>query len=154
MKWLPKDIQTFLSAREYVDTAVVPLVSLSFDKDMAQSGSNTEFITLLTNYLEKQFTGRILLLPPFTYIKDDDITENAKSLKNWEEHLQRSEMKHIFYITSESDWKKQEEQLSGTLIWLPSLPLDALNESQKLSMIESQVKQLLSLFTSKWHENL
>lgn len=47
-----------------------------------------------------------------------------------------------------------ENQLSGSLIWLPALPLEHLNDSQKISMIESQVKQLLKLFTQKWQENL
>ncbi len=66
----------------------------------------------------------------------------------------KSEFKHIFYITSESEWKMQEENLDGSLIWLPSLPLEHLQDSQKISMIESQVKQILNLFTRKWKENL
>ena len=47
-----------------------------------------------------------------------------------------------------------KNKLDGSLIWLPSLPLEHLNDSQKISMIESQVKQLLNLFTRKWQENL
>lgn len=154
MKWISKDIETYLSAKEYVDTAVIPLFSLAFDNEMSQSASNAEFITLLTNYLERQFTGRLVLFPPFTYLKNDESENILNQLKNWEENIEKNEFKHIFYITSESDWKLHEDKLSGSLIWLPSLPLSTLNEQQKNSMIESQVKQLLDLFTRKWHENL
>jgi hypothetical protein len=44
-------------------------------------------------------------------------------------------------------------ELAGDVIWLPSIPLEHMNEPQKLSVIDSQVKQLLVLFTQKWHEN-
>jgi hypothetical protein len=74
-------------------------------------------------------------------------------MKKWEENIKKNEFKHIFYITSESDWKLHEKDLTGSLIWLPSLPLEHLNDQQKISLIESQVKQLLSLFTQKWQEN-
>jgi hypothetical protein len=153
MKWVSKDIETYLAAKEYVDTAVIPLVSVSFGNEMMQSASSAEFITLLTSYLERQFTGRLLLLPPFTYFKSDHPEDIVLQMKKWEENIEKNEFKHIFYITSESDWKLHEKDLTGSLIWLPSLPLEHLNDQQKISLIESQVKQLLSLFTQKWQEN-
>jgi hypothetical protein len=153
MKWVSKDIETYLTAKEYVDTAVIPLYGVSFGNEMRQSASGAEFITLLTSYLERQFTGRLLLLPPFTYLKSDHPEDIVQQLKKWEENIEKNETKHIFYITSESDWKIYEKELKGSLIWLPSLPLEHLNDQQKISMIESQVKQLLSLFTQKWNEN-
>jgi hypothetical protein len=153
MKCVSKDIETYLAAKEYVDTAVIPLVSVSFGNEMMQSASSAEFITLLTSYLERQFTGRLLLLPPFTYFKSDHPEDIVLQMKKWEENIKKNEFKHIFYITSESDWKLHEKDLTGSLIWLPSLPLEHLNDQQKISLIESQVKQLLSLFTQKWQEN-
>jgi hypothetical protein len=120
---------------------------------MKQSASAGEFITLLTGYLERQFTGRLLLLPPFTYLKSKNGESTISDLKDWEADLVKGEVKHIFYITSEIDWRSWEEELTGTVIWLPSIPLEHMNESQKLSVIDSQVKQLLDLFTQKWHKN-
>jgi hypothetical protein len=153
MKWVSKDIETYSTAKEYVDTAVIPLYSVSFGNEMKQSASSAEFITLLTTFLERQFTGRMMLVPPFTYLKSDHPEDNFQQLKKWEANIEKHEFKHIFYITSEIDWKNFEKELNGSLIWIPSLPLEHLNDSQKISMIENQVKQLLSLFTQKWHEN-
>nr|WP_263325913.1 YpiF family protein [Neobacillus sp. Marseille-Q6967] len=154
MKWISKDIETYNSAKEYVDTVVIPLCALSFGNEMKQSSSNIEFISLLTNYLERQFTGRLVLMPSFTYLKSSNMEETLVQLRQWEAAVQNSDFKHIFYITSEPDWKMVEDKLSGGLIWMPSIPLEGLNDSQKASIIESQVKQILSIFTRKWQENL
>ena len=120
---------------------------------MKQSATASEFITLLTGHLERQFTGRLLLLPPFTYLKSQNGENTINDLKDWEASLEKGEFSHIFYITSEIDWRKREEELTGTVIWLPSIPLEHMSDSQKLAVVDSQVKQLLDLFTEKWHEN-
>jgi hypothetical protein len=153
MRWTPQEIETYLNAREYIDTAVVPLMSISFGDEMKESAALTEFITLLSNHLERQFTGRLVLFPPFTYLKMEGNERALNELKNWETNIEKSEFKHIFYITSESNWKMHEEKFAGSFIWIPALPLENLTDSQKHSMIDSQVKQLLNLFIQKWHEN-
>ncbi|MGG1675149.1 YpiF family protein [Neobacillus sp. NRS-1170] len=154
MKWIPQEVETYLNAKEYVDTAVVPLYSVSVGGEMKQSAAAAEFITLLTTHLERQFTGRIVLFPPFTYLKNDRTEKVFNELLNWESSIFQSEFKHVFYITSEIDWRESLEKLKGSLIWLPAIPLDQMSDSQKLTIIDSQVKQLLTLFTQKWHENM
>lgn len=154
MKWIPQDVETYLSAREYVDTAVIPVYSVSVGGEMKQSAAMAEFITLLTSHLERQFTGRLILFPPFTYLKNDKSDKVLSDLQNWGETIAKSEFKHIFYITSEVEWRAQENELGGSLIWLPSLPLEHMNETDKMEMVDSQVKQLLNLFTQKWHDNV
>lgn len=153
MKWIPQEVETYLNAKEYVDTAVIPVYSLSFGEEMKQSAAAFEFISLLTGYLERQFTGRILMFPPFTYLKSNNMEQVMSELLKWEETVLQSEFKHIFYITSELDWRMYENRMGGSLIWLPALPLGNMSESQKIELIESQVKQLLSIFTQKWSNN-
>jgi hypothetical protein len=154
MKWTPQDIETYLNAKEYVDTAVIPLFSVSIGEEMKQSAAAAEFINLLTGYLERQFTGRLLLFPPFTYLNSKNGDRILSDLKDWEASLVKGEIHHIFYITSDIDWRDREKELKGTLIWLPAIPLEHMNDSQKVAIIDSQVKQLLGLFTQKWHENV
>ncbi|WP_342351985.1 YpiF family protein [Neobacillus soli] len=153
VKWIPEDVDTYLNAKEYVDTAVVPLYSVSVGGEMKQSAAEAEFITLLTGLLERQFTGRLLLFPPFTYLKDEKSERVLSDLQKWEDNISKGEFKHIFYITSDIDWRMREDQLSGSLIWLPSLPLEQMSDSQKVEMINSQAKQILILFTQIWHKS-
>ncbi|WP_423407230.1 YpiF family protein [Heyndrickxia sp. MSNUG] len=150
MKWVAADIEMYQKAAEYVDTAIIPLMPVSFDSDMKQSASMAEFIGILTGQLEKQFKGRIFLLPAFVYIKGH--SGNLKTLQEWEKTLLDKQFKHLFFVTSDSSWRQQENEMSGTLLWLPSLPLEHMQDQQKVSIVEDQVKQLLTLFTEKWEQ--
>ena len=151
MKWIAQDIDTYLNAKEYIDTAIVPLYSLSLGNEMKQSAEMGEFISLLSAHLERQFTGRVLLFPPFTYLKNDFSEKVINELNKWEDYIIQSEFKYVFYLTSESDWKLYEGGMTGTVLWLPALPLKEMTDSQKMSVIDSQVKQLMNLFTQKWN---
>ncbi|XJZ26035.1 YpiF family protein [Bacillota bacterium Lsc_1132] len=153
MKWVAKDIKMYMKAKEYIDTAVIPLLPVSFGQDMKETASMTEFITLLSALLERQFTGRILLLPPFTYLKADENEQAVSELKNWTETVKYSGFKHVFYLTSESRWKMLEDDLDGSLLWVPALPIDQLEDFQKWSIMESQAGQLFNFFTRKWQDN-
>ncbi|MGA9225331.1 MAG: YpiF family protein [Mesobacillus sp.] len=150
MKWVAADIEMYQKAAEYVDTAIIPLLPVSFDSDMKQSASMAEFVGILTGQLEKQFKGRIFLLPAFVYIKGH--SGNLNTLQEWEKTVLDKQFKHLFFVTSDSSWRQHENELSGTLIWLPSLPLEHIQDQQKVSIVEDQVKQLLTLFTEKWEQ--
>ncbi len=150
MKWVAEDAEMYQKAAEYVDTAIVPLLPVSFGEDMKQNASMAEFIGILTTQLEKQFKGRIFLLPGFVYIKGQE--GNVGALQGWENTLLDKQFKHVFYITSDLNWRQYEKELSGNLLWLPSLSLEHMQEQQKVAIVEDQVKQLLSLFTEKWQE--
>lgn len=153
MKWVSQDMDMFLNAREYVDTAVLPLFPVSFGGDIKQAVAMTEFIQLLSVPLERQFKGRLIMLPGYSYMKS---TRNEKLLEDvieWENELYNNGFKHVYYVTSDSFWKSLENELKGGLIWLPSLPLLGVDESYKNTLLEDQVKQLMQLFMQKWQEN-
>ncbi len=68
LKWIVKDVEQFEQAREYVDTGVIPLLSISAAKEMKMVVEQGEFIELLSMELEREYKGRVLLLPAFTYL--------------------------------------------------------------------------------------
>lgn len=90
------------------------------------------------------------MLPGYSYLKSVSEDKLVSDLKSWEEEFFDKGFKHVLYITSDSSWKAFEDQLNGGLIWLPSLPLENMDESYKNSILEDQVKQLLNLFVQKW----
>lgn len=151
MKWIPQDIELYLKSKEYIDTAVIPLIPITFGEDMKHAASMAEFINLASALLERQFTGRILLLPPFTYLSVEDQEKKLADLGAWVSALKDNQIKHIFFLTSDSEWKMHDQNLES-LIWIPALPLENLEDSQKKPLVDSQVKQILTLFTKKWHD--
>ncbi|NMD70328.1 YpiF family protein [Bacillus sp. DNRA2] len=154
MKWNPQDVEIFQKAKEYVDTAVIPLLPVTMnDSEMGQAASMSEFISLLSGQLERQFKGRIMLFPGYAYLKEWEQEKLKDDVGAWETALLENGFSHIFYITSDLFWKSIETHLKGSLIWLPAIPMETMQDAQKLSVVESQVKQLLMLFTEKWSEN-
>jgi hypothetical protein len=151
MKWIPHDIEQYQKAQEYIDTAVIPLIPVAFGMEMKQAASMSEFATLVSTLLERRFTGRILLLPPFTYLKDHETKYDE--LEKWTSELEKNQLKHAFFITCDSEWKAQENKFKDLLIWIPAIPLENLEDSQKFSIVESQVQQLSDIFSRKWKEN-
>lgn len=150
MKWVAKDIDMYLGAKEYVDTVVLPLLPVSFGEDIKQTASMTEFISLLSGQIERQFKGRLFMLPGYTYMKNNSEEKLLEYVKGWEEEFIKQGFKHVFYVTSDSDWKTREDNLQGSLIWLPYLPLEHMDENYRNSILDDQVKQMINLFIKKW----
>ncbi|MDM5211899.1 YpiF family protein [Peribacillus sp. NJ4] len=148
MKWTAKDLDMYMQSKEYVDTVLIPLVPLSFGAQMKQTGSMNEFLTILSLELEKQMKGRILLLPTFHYLSDE--LDKIKRLKGWANEVKENNFKHVFFLTSDFEWKKEERELENNLVWIPAVPLEGLEIEQAREMINQQVLQILDIFTYNW----
>ncbi|MBE4910271.1 YpiF family protein [Bacillus luteolus] len=154
MKWVTRDIDLYLQAKEYVDTAIIPLIPVTWENDVKTTVAMGEFITILTNEMERQFKGRIILFPPFTYTARESVESRIERLTTWTSELSERGMKYFFFVSSDSIWKQHEEQLeTGSLIWLPSLPLEYVEEKYKQAMLQDQMKQLITIFMSIWQKS-
>ena len=105
LKWIVKDVEQFEQAREYVDTGVIPLLSISAAKEMKMVVEQGEFIELLSTELEREYKGRVLLLPAFTYLVESQKNEKGR-LQEWTNHLRSEGFKHIAYVTSDFHGKR------------------------------------------------
>ncbi|MFF2456399.1 YpiF family protein [Peribacillus simplex] len=148
MKWTAKDLDMYMQSKEFVDTVLIPLVPLSFKGQMKQSGSMNEFLTILSLEIEKQMKGRILLLPTFHYISDE--MDKVERLKRWANEVKENDFEHVFFLTSDFEWKKEERELDNNLVWIPAIPLDGLEIEQAREMINQQVLQILDIFSYNW----
>lgn len=141
-----KDIEQFLAQKEFIDTVVVPLVSLDFTEDkIKQSGSSVDFLMSLTSFIEQQFKGRLMVLPPYTYLSDAKNEDYPNVLT---EQLHKIGFKHVFHITSDSFWTSFKDELN--IIWLPSIPLESMDKNVKNSILEDQLRQIIPIFSAKW----
>lgn len=150
MKWQTKEIDTYLQEKDYVDTALIPLVPISWVDEVKRTVAMGEFIEVITLEVERQFQGRVIHFPPFTYIKGEQIDSRLARLKEWTSEIREGGIKHLFFLTSDGEWKTIEHELNEPLIWLPTVPLEHLDLSYKRDIIAEQVKQLIPLLTSKW----
>lgn len=148
MNWNAKDMDTYLQQKEYIDTLLVPLLPIETSpENMKSSSSSTEFLMHLSTFIEAQFKGRMMLLPPFTYTQSTDLQVMGKTLAN---DLELMGFKHVFYLTTDRDWT--DVDVTGELIWLPSIPLESMDKQLRTSIIEDQLRQVLPTLTKKWSE--
>ncbi len=148
MNWTAKDTDTYLQQKEYIDTLIVPLLKVDTEPgNMKSSTSSSEFLMHLTTFIETQFKGRMMLMPPFAYTQSVDLKEMASTLSR---DLLAAPFKHVFFLTTDSAWTSLE--MDGEVIWLPSIPLENMDPSLRKSIIEDQLRQVLPRFTKKWSE--
>ncbi|WP_078596904.1 YpiF family protein [Evansella clarkii] len=152
MKWTTQQMDTYLNSKEYVDTAVIPLIPLDWEKDPKGKVSMGEFTSLVTEELERQFKGRIFQIAPFTYLSGEADEQKLERLLEWDRHFFKNGFKHIVYVTSDGDWKKLENELPDMLIWMPSLSLESMDASYAKEILNQQMKQMLPLITDKWQQ--
>ncbi len=153
MKWQIKEIDIYLQAKEYVDTAIIPLIPISWGNDIKSTVQMGEFIHLISDELERQFKGRVFQFPPYTYLKTEKLEERLIKMNEWHEHLKDSGFHHIIYLTSDVDWKQIESDLNDTLLWVPSIPLEHLDQKYKVETLSNQIKQMIPILTNKWQKN-
>ncbi|HEX6922788.1 MAG TPA: YpiF family protein [Bacillales bacterium] len=150
MRWTTEDVDSYLREKEYVDTVVIPLIPITWHNEIKLNVEAGEFAALLTDELEEQLKGRIFHFPPFTYLKSEAVENRVARLKEWKQELLSGDMKHVFFITSDTDWKSLEGELNDSLIWIPSVPMQHMSEENKEEIINGQIKQLLQIVTVKW----
>ncbi|SDY87689.1 Protein of unknown function [Evansella caseinilytica] len=152
MKWRTEQMDTYLNAKEYVDTAIIPLMPVDWNNDPKGKVSMGEFTTLLVDELERQFKGRVFQIPPFVYLTSEDDTAKRNRLLAWDKHFFNNGFKYIIYVTSDGEWKRLEKELPDMLLWIPSLSLEAMDESYAKQIVDQQMKQILPLIANKWRE--
>ncbi|MEW3992440.1 YpiF family protein [Bacillus altitudinis] len=143
MKFQSEDADLFLQSKDYIDTAIIPLVGIDASH-IKQTVSLGEFTMLVAEDLERQLKGRVFLFPPHTYleVKQEDILAVKQSLQ---EHFQ-----HVVFITSDTKWKEQLEVSESAFI-LQSVPLEHLKVNLKQKVIQDSVEQILNFLLQKWN---
>ena len=146
MYYTPQDVMQFLANKQFIDTAVIPLVSISFDEQKSKHiSSAADFLMALTNFIEQQFKGRLMVTPPFTYFDEKYEMLNVDLIHD---QLQLAGFKHIFFITCDNLWLNCNN--SNEVIWLPAIPLESMDKGVKQRILEDQLSHIIPRFTSSW----
>lgn len=143
------DVLQYQAQKEFIDTAIVPLVSLSFEENkIVKSSSDVEFLMALTAFIEQQFRGRLMLIPPFSYTEE---TKESLVVSTIKENIQKGGFKHVIFITCDHYWTTLNNEEIDVL-WLPSIPLESMDKDVKKKILEEQLKQVIPVLSSKWSQ--
>ncbi|MFC7391580.1 YpiF family protein [Scopulibacillus cellulosilyticus] len=153
MKWEVKDIEKYLQEKEYIDSVIIPLIPFSWNEQLVSSVREGQYINTLSIEVEHQLRGRVVEIPPFTYLRNESIEQRLQKLKNWDSELRRNGIKFIFYLTSDADWK-QVDSLLDSLLWMPAVPLEHMENKYRNKFIDEGVSDLLGQITQRWQAQI
>ncbi|GGC87373.1 hypothetical protein GCM10007216_17600 [Thalassobacillus devorans] len=151
MKWNQHDISQYVEAKEYIDTLIVPLIPFGAKKDeqMKTQAFQKELLTMFVNEIEKEYKGRIVLLPEYYYLSGK-VNEETARLNHWVEEFTELPFEHVFLFTFDVNWRKASKDVDGEVIWLPGLQSGNLQSSEAQSFIKEQVSQIAEMIRSYW----
>ncbi|MGK9266343.1 YpiF family protein [Bacillus inaquosorum] len=145
MRWRITDAKDYLQAKDYIDTAVIPLINIKVGAHFKITAEKGEFTQLLSDELERQLKGRVYLLPPYTYVDRNEKT--VQGLKDLREEL-ISEFPHVVLLTSDENWNS--EDALGKIIVTPSVPLEHLSDSLKRKILDERTAEILNVLLQLW----
>jgi hypothetical protein len=152
MKWRSTDIDLYNQAAEYVDTAIVPLIPISWGAQKKNIILKGEFPQLISEELERQLKGRVVLLPPFTYLESERDADVLNRIAAWSDELQEGDMPYPVFITSDARWSGAEG-FQDRLVNIPPVPLEHMDEEYQKEIVSEQVKHILQIVTKKWQNS-
>lgn len=153
MKWNQDDLELFHKEKNYIDTVLIPLVPIEWGSEMGRTVLEGRFATLLGEETERQLKGRLILSPPFTYLKNRPFDHTKKDLKEWILEIHADGVKLIVCLASDPQWHEifQGRDEEGLLnVWLPALPIDHLDSKHKQDYVDENVGQILKKITNAW----
>ncbi|WP_088069191.1 DUF2487 family protein [Gottfriedia luciferensis] len=148
MKWTTNELNQVIENLEYIDTIIVPLCPVSFKKEKIDLAEQREDLIILTSEIERTYKGRVVIAPEYTYLPEE--INKIERLKTWYNEFKGSGLKHIFYLTCDFEWKQYENEMEESLIWLPTLNINSLDESSQRVIVEKQLSHVNALFSKRW----
>ena len=146
VKFNVHDMTIFQQQKDFIDTAIVPLVHIGFFFFLLlQSSAAANYLLTLTNYIEQQFKGRVVLLPPVCYTT---LLRSKELIQNVQAELENGGFKHVFYMTSDVLWRKLGE--GQHIIWMPAIPFESMDQNVRTSILEEQLKEIVPQMTRVW----
>lgn len=134
------DIKNMKEQLEFVDTAVIPFVSVDLDDQSLSHANDIELVQLVTMQLEKQLKGRIFITPAMTTVLSD-----TGVLTQYQEQLYDYGFKNVVILTHlnlDDDFKS---------IRLNQIPLQDMSNDIKFDLVNDEVKKVMKSIISIWN---
>ncbi|WLV23432.1 DUF2487 family protein [Aciduricibacillus chroicocephali] len=151
MKWVRQDAKRYLEAKEFIDTAVIPLIPLdiSHEDGISKTALYQETTQIFTSELEKELAGRVMLFPAYVYLPNEE-TDSVR-LQRWVDSAQENGFKHVFLTTFDSSWRKHAKNMSGELVWLPC-PTEMDMETEEFGQsAKGLAREVIRLMREVWN---
>ncbi|GAF24210.1 hypothetical protein JCM19047_4086 [Bacillus sp. JCM 19047] len=128
-------------------------MKVSLTADIKSTIQATEFTTILSEEMERQFRGRVMLFPPFSYHDTESAEGKKERLHLWQTELEGAGFNYMILLTSDANWKQDEQALEPLqLVYVPSIALEYIEQKNRKKVMDDQMQQILPLITGLWQK--
>ena len=149
MKYQTGDMEMFKLSREYVDTVIIPLNAITFEKGVNQAVASYEYLSLLTYELERELKGRIFLAHPVPYMKGSGQEFKNSLLSQWREFYRDAGFTYIRFLTTDNKWLSASNQ--EEILWFPSIQTDKMPKEAIKQVLDDHTEQITELLREAWN---
>lgn len=141
MQYTNKDLKLLKDELEFIDTAVIPFVSIDMDEEALRHANNSELVQMVGLQLEKQFKGRLMLTPVVSTIGED-----TGMLINYRHQLLNYGFQNVIVLTP---LKLQPDDMN--VIRLNEIPLEDMSRDMKAELVGDEVKNAMKKIIAVWN---
>ncbi|GAA0360471.1 DUF2487 family protein [Bacillus horti] len=149
MKWELGSIQEYVQAKEYIDTAIIPLVTIEAGENSISSARQVQYIVNLANQIEGQIRGRAMLFPVLSIVPrytDEQLTE---LLNEYVKQLQQDGFKNVVFLTQKSWLEQRQVNVSGDILRVQDSEAQSVDDLK--GDILKEAKRLTQTFIQIWN---
>lgn len=144
MIWDKLNERDWVKAAPYVDTLLIPVIEVHLDQKATFAKQRRDSVRAAVE-MERQLTGRTVLMPPVSYITNDDWL--APYVANIRQQTKRAGFSYSFFLIDEKLAEKTRDIDWGNVITVPELPSSAAEKRHKIRKLCEQLIQ-------KWQEEV
>lgn len=130
LKWELSSIDRYIEAKEYIDTALIPIIQVKMDDELKHSVADSTWIMGVAGSIEEQLTGRVMLFPYYTYTGLEEEVHLFSSLNTYAAHVKKNGFDNVIFLTHNDSWTALEGQLEAKALTILREKPDSLDVSK------------------------
>lgn len=136
------DLSGIENQLEYVDTVIIPVVDVQFERQLYDNVDRFEILQYVTMMAESQFKGRLLLMPPV------QITNDSTTINEMNAQLLAFGFKNIINVCAATS------QLDTTFptYKVDIFPVSSMDEHMRSEMLQKHVTGLMKKVIEIWNK--
>ncbi len=154
MKWDFASIDLYLSAQEYIDTAVFAAIPLTLGDKTKETLEKINYLLTCLTRLEEELKGRVMLFPVYQRLESYDLAHEIEGLS---EYVLNHQFKHVVWLSLFKKNMGQNYVSSGKLdnrihIFEMDEAISAINASKNDDDLNQLVLNQIKTITELWTE--
>jgi hypothetical protein len=148
MKWELTTADQFIEAKEYIDTAIVPLIKIELGEQFKPALKSSTWITGVASGIEDKLMGRVMLFPGYSYTgleKEEHLIANLNTYTNY---LKQQGFENVIFLTHNQMLSSMKEHMIAEFFSVAPENLDShdITSDEILKFTQEMVPKIIAFW--------